>query len=103
MLYLTVIGIRKVLDMEELLDLGDTLCRKVNYLILLIEDKVSGLFRLTVGSHHGIHYGIQLVYHLFIRAALHLLCQHVTYFIKLGSLAALSRNDKRCSCFIDKD
>ena len=52
---LDVLGIRKVLDLEELLDLGHTLCGKSNEFVLLVNDKITRLFSLD--THDGIHLG----------------------------------------------
>ena len=89
--------------MKEFLYPCNTLLGKIDQLILFVKNKVTGFLRLAVGMHHGIHNRIQLVDHFLIITALHLLCKHVAYFIKLGSLSALTGYDKRGTGFVDKD
>ena len=56
MLDLKILRIRKVLNMEELLNLMHTFLCQVDHLVLLIYNEVSGL--LLLNSHDGIHLGI---------------------------------------------
>ena len=56
MLNLKVICICKVINMEELFNFMNTLLGQIDNLVLLINNKVSGLFLLN--SHDGIHLGI---------------------------------------------
>ena len=96
MLDLKILRICKILNLEEFLDLLHTCSRKIYDLVLLIDDKVSCL--LLLNAHDKVHLG-----HLRnILTALHLSCQYVTDFVKLRGLAALSGNDKRCSCLINQ-
>ena len=64
---LNVFRIRKVFNLEELLHLVNALCGKIDYLVLLIDDKISGLFPLN--PHNGIH--LRKIRH--VLAPLHLL------------------------------
>ena len=56
MLNLKVICICKVINMEELFNFMNTLLGQIDNLVLLINNKVSGLFLLN--SHDSIHLGI---------------------------------------------
>ena len=94
---LEVLRIREVGNVEEFLNLGDALCRQIYHLILLIDDKVSGL--LSLDAHDRVDLG--QILHIF--AALHLLCQNIAGLIDLGGLAALSGNDKRRARLVDQD
>ena len=95
MLNLKVLRIRKVINMEELLNPLHTLLGKIDYLILLVYDKVSGL--LLLDTHDGIHLGILRN----ILTSGQLLCQNITGLIQFGGLAALSGNNKRSTCLIN--
>ena len=97
MLDLNIFRIGKVLDLEEFLYLLNTLCRQIYDLVLLIYNKVTGLF--SFHAHNGVHFGKIL----HILAALHLLGKHVTHFVKLRGFSTLAGNDKRRSGFIDQD
>ena len=77
-LNLKVLRICEVLDTEESLNLGNTLLCKVNDLILLINDEVSGLFSLY--THDGIHLG--KLFH--ILTASHLLSKDIACLIEFG-------------------
>ena len=83
--------------MEKLLRLLNALCGQIDNLILLINDKISGL--LLLDSHDGIDLGEIL----HVLASGHLLRQNVTGLIDSGGFVALSGNDQRSSCFIDQD
>ena len=96
MLYLQILGICKVINMEKFLDLLHTGFGQVDYLILLIYDKVTIL--LLNHAHDGIHLR-QLLY---IITALHALCKQITHLIQSRRLSALTRNDQRCSRLIDQ-
>ena len=96
MLYLQILGIRKVLDMEEILHLLHACLSQVDDLVLLIDDKVSRL--LLHHSHDGIHLGKLL----HILAPVHPARQQIAHLIKGGGLTALAGNDKRCPGFIDQ-
>ncbi len=93
---LQILGIRKVIDMEELLNLFHTCGGQVDDLILLVNDKVSVLF--LYHTHDGIHLG----QFLYIVTTLHLTCQQIAHFIQCCRLTALSGNDQRGSRFIDQ-
>ena len=92
-----VFRICQVLDIKEFLNLLDTLLGKVDDLVLLIYDEVTGLDNLL--THDGCHLG----HFMAGLTTLQLLCKDIAHFIKLGGLAALSGNDQRCTCFIDQD
>ena len=96
MLNLKVICICEVFNMEELLNLMYTLLGKVDNLVLLIHDKVSGLFLLD--SHNSIHLGILR----YIFTSYQLFCQNITCFVKLCGLSTLSGNDKWRPRFVDQ-
>ena len=97
MLDLQVLRICQVLDIEEFLNLLDTLLSKVDNLIFLIYNEVTCLDNFL--SHDGCHLS-----HLMAGlTTLQLLCKDIAHFVKLGGLAALSGNDKRCTCLIDQD
>ena len=55
-LNLKVLRICQIINMEELLHLVHTLLGKVDNLVLLVDDKVSGL--LLFHTHDGIHLGV---------------------------------------------
>ena len=94
---LQILRICQVLDIKEFLNLLDTLLGKVDDLIFLIYNEVTGLDNFL--THDGCHLG-----HLMAGlTTLQLLCKDITYFIKLGGFAALSGNDQRCTCLIDQD
>ena len=94
---LQVFRICQVLDIKEFLNLLDTLLGKVDDLIFLIYNEVTGLDNLL--THDGCHLG-----HLMAGlTTLQLLCKDIAHLIKLGGLAALSGNDQRCTCLIDQD
>ena len=96
MLNLKVLCIRKVLDMEELLYLLNTLCCKHNLLILLVNKEIS-IF-LNINTHDGIN-----LRKFTIRSTtLHLSCKDITCLIKICGLTTLTGNDKRGSCLIDQ-
>ena len=78
MLYFNVFRVGKVFNLEELFHLVHALSSKINYLILLINDKVSGL--LSFHTHDGIHLGKIL----HVLTTLHLLCKDIADLIKLG-------------------
>ena len=92
-----ILRIRQVFKMEKLLRLLNALCGQIDNLILLINDKISGL--LLLDSHDGIDLGEIL----HVLASGHLLRQNVTGLIDSGGFVALSGNDQRRSCFIDQD
>ena len=97
MLNFQVLRIREVLDLEETLHLTDTFGGQVHYLVLFIDNKVTGF--LSFDTHNGIHFG--QIFH--ILTANHLTCQNITGFIQLRGFTALSGNNQRCSCFINQD
>src|SRR5699024_9893929 len=93
---LQVLRIRKVLNVEEILHLLHAALCKVDDLIFLIYDEVSGLHNLF--AHNGGHLG-----HLMAGlAALKLLGQDIADFIELGGVAALTGNDQRGTGLVDK-
>ena len=96
MLYLQILRIGKVINMEKFLDLLHTGFGQVDYLILLIYDKVTVL--LLNHAHDGIHLR-QLLY---IVAALHAPCKQIAHLIQSRGLSALTRNNQRCSRLIDQ-
>ena len=97
MLDLQILRICQVLNIKEFLNLLDTLFGKVDDLVFLIYNEVTGLDNFL--THDGCHLG-----HLMAGlTTLQLLCKDITYFIKLGGFAALSGNDQRCTCLIDQD
>ena len=103
MLDLAVFRIRQVVDMEEFLYAFHAFRRQRYVLVFFVQDEITGFFLfLCLVTEHGIHHGIQLVNHLFVLTALHLLGQHVTDLIKFGRLPALTGNDQRGTCFIDQ-
>ena len=94
---LGILGIRKILDMEELLYSGGSGFGEVNDLILLVNYKVSGLF--LGNTHDGIHLG-----KLFdIVSPFELSCKEITHLIECGGFAALTGYDKRSSGFVDQN
>ena len=96
-LNLEVLGISQVLYTEKSLYLGDTLCRQVDKLVLLVDDEIAGLFALDT------HDRIDLGEVLDVLTALHLAGENITCLINLGGLAALAGNDQRSSRFINED
>ncbi len=81
MLDLQVLRIGQVVKVEELLYLGDTLLRKVNYLFLFIHYEIAGLDDIFI--HDGIHLGK-------FAAGLtpdELLGNYITELVELGALA----------------
>ena len=96
MLDLKVIRIRKVLNMEELLNLMHTFLCQVDHFIFLIYDEISGLFLLD--SHDSIHLGIFRN----VLTSFHLLRKNIASLIQLCGLSTLSGNDKRSSRLIDQ-
>ena len=93
---LQILGIRKVINMEESLYLFHTCCSQVDDLILLVDYEVSGLF--LYHAHDGIHLG----QFLYIVTTLHLTGQQVAHLIQCRRLTTLSGNDQRGSRFIDQ-
>ena len=53
MLDFNIFRVCQIIDLEELFDLLDTLCGQIYDLVLLIDNKVSGLF--SFHTHDGIH------------------------------------------------
>ena len=96
MLNLQVLRIRQVFNLEKALHLGHALSGQVDHLILLVHDKVAGLFLLH--AHDRIQLG--QVFH--IRAPLHLLGQDIAGLIELRGFSALPGDDQRGSRFIDQ-
>ena len=94
---LQIFRIRKVADVEELLRLRDALLCEVHDLVLLVDEKVSGLLLLDA------HDGINLRKVLDVLASLHLLGKNVAGLINLRGFTALSGNDERRSRFIDEN
>ena len=94
---LQVLRICQVLDIEEFLNLLDTLLGKVDDLVLLIDNEITGLDNFF--SHDSCHLG----HFMAGFTTLKLLCQDIAYFVKFGGFAALSGNDKRGSCLVDQD
>ena len=84
MLDFKVLGICKVFDVEEFLNFGNTLLGKINDLILLIYDEVTGLFSLN--AHDRIHLGE--FFHVF--SSCHLLCKDIACLVKLCRLIRLT-------------
>ena len=96
MLNLKIFRVGKVRNSEKLLNSFYTVLCKSNILFLLIYNKIACL--IGVLTHHIIHLG-----HLFCSTPFKLSCQNVTGFIKTCRFAALPRNNKRSSCFINKN
>ena len=97
MLDLDILGIRQVFDMEELLDLGNTLFCKNDILVLLIYKEIT-VFLYGI-SHNGIH----LTDLGGCGTTLHPACDVVAHFIDIRGLSALSGNDQRRTRLIDQD
>ena len=97
MLDLQVLRIRQVLDVEIILHPLHAVCRQVDDLILLIDDKLAGLLDLL--AHDGVHLA-ELTAGL---AALHGLRQCVTDLVKLGGFAALSGDNQRGTGLVDQN
>ena len=97
MLDFQIFRIRKVLDLEKPLHLGNTLLRQVDNFIFFIDNEVSRFLLLHA------HDGIQLGQILHVRAAFHLLCQDIAGFIQLGGFPALAGNDQRSPGLIDQN
>ena len=75
---LQILRICQVLDIKKFLNLLDTLLGKVDDLVLLIDNEVSGLDNFL--THDSCHLG-----HLMAGlTTLKLLSQNITYFVKLG-------------------
>ena len=98
MLYLKIFNIRKVVQMEELLYLGNTLSGKVYCFFLFVYYEIACFLRLLAAKlccHNSFHLA-----ELFFGTLLHLTCQDITHFIELCGFAGRSRNDKRSTCLI---
>ena len=93
---LQIFRIRQVVNMEEFLHLMNSLLCQVYDLVLLIDDKVSGLGDLL--AHNSGHLR-DLAAGL---ASFQLSGKDIADFVKSGRLAALSGNDQRGTGFIDK-
>ncbi len=96
MLNLQILRIRQVINLEETLHLGHTLCSQVYHLILFIDDKITGL--LAFHTHDGIHLG--QLFHIF--ATGQLFRQNITGLIQLRGLTALPGNNQRCTRLVDQ-
>ena len=94
---LQILRIREVLDMEELLNLMDTLLGEVDGLLLLVDDEVTGLLDLLTKDR------VELTELCGLLTTLKLTGQHIADLIELRGLSGLSGNDERCTCFIDQD
>ena len=84
MLDLKILCIRKIFNMEELLNLFHTIFRQVDCLLFLVNNKISRLFDLF--SHDRIHLG-ELSARL---ASLQLTCKYIACLIKCCRLSALT-------------
>ena len=78
MLDLKILCIRKIFNMEELLNLFHTIFRQVDCLLFLVNNKISRLFDLF--SHNGVH----LREFPACFTSLQLSCQNITCFVKSG-------------------
>ena len=96
MLDLQVFRIRKIIDMEEILNLFNACLRKGDYLILFIYYEISGLYDFLA------HYGGHLCHFAGGLAPLKLTGKHITDLIDLGGFSAASGNNKRCTGLVDK-
>ncbi len=85
---LQVLGIRVVLDMEEILHFLHAGRGEVHHLVLLVDDEVPAL--LLDHAHDGVHLG-QLLH---VRAPLHPAGQQVAHLIEGGGFAALAGDDQ---------
>ena len=93
---LQILRIGIVVDMEKFLHLFNACRRQIDYLVLLVDDKISRF--LLDNPHQGIHLG-ELLH---IIAPLHLPGQHVAHLIQGGGLAALAGNDQRRPGLVDQ-
>ena len=94
---LKVLRICKVLNIKEFLNLLHTLLSKVDNLVFLIYNEVSGLNNFL--AHDSCHLG-----HLMAGfSTLQLLCKNIADLIQLGGLAALTGNDQRGTRLINQD
>ena len=97
MLDLKVLRICKVLNIKEFLNLLHTLLGKIDNLILLIYNKVTGLDNFL--THDGCHLS-----HLMAGfSTLQLLCKDIANLIQLGGFTTLTGNDQRCTCLINQN
>ena len=95
-LNLQILRICQVFNMEEFLNLADTILCQVYDLILFIYNKVSSF--LNVLPHNGVHLGKftgSLTAH-------QLMSQHIADLVQLGRFAALTRNNQRCSRLVNQ-
>ncbi len=93
---LQVLGIRVVLDMEEILHFLHAGRGEVHHLVLLVDDEVPAL--LLDHAHDGVHLG-QLLH---VRAPLHPAGQQVAHLIEGGGFAALAGDDQRRPGLVDQ-
>ncbi len=96
MLNLQILRIRQVLNVEELLDLLDTVLGQIDILLLLIDNKISGL--LNILAHNGIH----LAEFPAGFPSFQLARQDIARFIELRRLPALAGYDQRRPRLVDQ-
>ena len=84
MLNFQILRVGQIFNLEEPLHFADALSSQVHHLILLVYNKVAGLF--TLHTHNGVHLG-QLLH---ILAAGKLPCKNIAGLVQLCGLAALT-------------